>query len=91
MSRIGIQPIGIPAGVEVAVAGSTVTVKGKFGTLTQELAQGIAASKEENRLVVTRSGDDKRARAVHGLMRSLIRNHVVGFRCVRRPPPALID
>ena len=78
MSRIGKKPIALPAGVDVAVAGSKVTVKGKLGTLEQELPRGIAAAKEGDQLVVTRQGDDKQTRAFHGLARSLLANHVVG-------------
>jgi large subunit ribosomal protein L6 len=78
MSRVGKQPIEIPAGVEIAVAGSKVTVKGKLGTLEQELPQGIEAKQDANKLVVTRKRDDPQSRALHGLARALLRNHVRG-------------
>jgi len=78
MSRVGKTPIDLPAGVDVTVAGRTVTIKGKLGTLQQELPAGISAAKQENRLVVTRQGDDKQSRAMHGLARALLRNHVEG-------------
>jgi len=78
MSRIGKKPIDLPDGVDVAVAGSKVTVKGKLGSLEQELPPGIAAAAEGRQLVVTRQGDDKRSRAFHGLARSLLENHVIG-------------
>ncbi|MHC4954767.1 MAG: 50S ribosomal protein L6 [Planctomycetota bacterium] len=78
MSRIGKQPVKIPDGVEVSVAGQTVTVKGKQGTLVQELPEGISAATEENSIVVTRERNDKNHRALHGLMRSLLKNHVIG-------------
>jgi large subunit ribosomal protein L6 len=78
MSRIGKQPIELPAGVEVAVRERHVTVKGKLGTLEQELPPGIEAKMDGNRLLVTRQGDDKRSRALHGLARALLRNHVRG-------------
>ena len=79
MSRVGKQPIDLPAGVEVTVAGSKVTLKGKLGTLVQELPTGIAVEKKENRLLVTRGGDDKKSRSLHGLTRALLRNHVRGI------------
>jgi large subunit ribosomal protein L6 len=71
-------PIDLPSGVDVSIAGTQVTVKGKLGTLVQELPPGIEAVKEENRLVVKRSGEDKRTRAFHGLARALLANHVKG-------------
>jgi len=78
MSRVGKQPIEIPAGVEIAVAGRKVTVKGKHGTLEQELPAGIDAKKEGTSLLVTREKDDQATRALHGLARALVRNHVRG-------------
>jgi len=78
MSRIGKKPIDLPAGVDVTVAGSKVTLKGKHGTLEQDLPPGIAAAAEGKQLVVTREGDDKRSRAFHGLARTLLENPVIG-------------
>ncbi|MCK6459969.1 MAG: 50S ribosomal protein L6 [Planctomycetes bacterium] len=78
MSRVGKQPIEVPAGVEVAVAGSKVTVKGKLGSLEQQLPAGIEAKHEGGKLVVTRRKDDPQSRALHGLARALLRNHVRG-------------
>ena len=84
MSRIGKQPVSIPSGVEVSISGQpfsgeqTVTIKGKQGTLVQELPAGINAAQEEQQIVVTRERDDKSSRALHGLMRALIQNHVIG-------------
>ncbi len=78
MSRVGKQPIEVPAGVEIAVAGRKVTVKGKLGTLEQELPAGIDAKQEGARLLVTRQRDDRRSRALHGLARALLQNHVRG-------------
>ena len=72
MSRIGKQPVAIPSGVEVSVSGRTVTVKGKQGTLVQELPAVIDAKVEEQQIIVTRQRDDKNSRALHGLMRSLL-------------------
>ncbi len=78
MSRVGKQPIEVPAGVEIAVAGRKVTVKGKLGTLEQELPAGIEAKQDGAKLVVTRQKDDPQSRALHGLARALLRNHVRG-------------
>lgn len=78
MSRIGKLPIDLPSGVDVSIAGTQVTVKGKLGTLVQDLPPGIEAAREEGRLVVTRTASDKRTRAFHGLTRALLANHVKG-------------
>ncbi|MHC4549195.1 MAG: 50S ribosomal protein L6 [Planctomycetota bacterium] len=78
MSRIGLLPIELPSGVDVTIAGRKVTVKGKGGTLEQELPPGIEAVKEQNRVLVQRRAEDKRTRAFHGLARALISNHVKG-------------
>ena len=78
MSRIGQAPIAVPSGVEVAISGSTVTVKGKLGELTQELSGGITVKMEENVITVERPSDAKEHKAKHGLYRSLINNMIVG-------------
>ena len=73
MSRIGRKPIAIPAGVEVKVDNGLVTVKGPKGTLSQQINPIISV--EVN---VTRPNDDKEARSLHGLSRTLINNMVIG-------------
>ncbi|MGN0115120.1 MAG: 50S ribosomal protein L6 [Acutalibacteraceae bacterium] len=78
MSRIGKKPVTIPAGVEVKVDGTTVTVKGPKGTLTQEVHPNMTITIEGSELTVTRPNDDKENRALHGLTRSLIANMVEG-------------
>jgi len=78
MSRIGKLPIAIPAGVDVAIDGSTVTVKGPKGTLTRQFHPNIAIEKSENTLRVTRPDDTQQNRALHGLSRSLLANMVTG-------------
>jgi large subunit ribosomal protein L6 len=78
MSRLGKKPIAVPAGVDVSIAADRVTLKGKHGTIEQPLPSGIAAERDEDRIVVTRSADTKQARAFHGLARALLANHVVG-------------
>ena len=78
MSRIGRMPIAIPAGVEVKIDGSVVTVKGAKATLTREFHPNMTIAVEGNEILVTRPNDDKQNRALHGLTRSLIHNMVVG-------------
>ena len=78
MSRIGKLPIAIPQGVEVNVSGTTVTVKGKNGTLIQQIDADINVKIEDGKVLVVRPSDQKRHRALHGLYRSLIANMVKG-------------
>ena len=78
MSRIGRKPITIPAGVEVKVDGSTVTVKGPKGELTNTFSADMAITVEGNEVVVTRPSDNKEHRSLHGLTRTLIANMVQG-------------
>ena len=77
MSRIGKNPIVIPAGVTVEVADAVITVKGKLGQLTQEYSD-VTVKVEDGQVLVERSSDHKDHRAKHGLYRSLISNMVVG-------------
>jgi len=77
MSRIGKNPIVVPAGVTVEVAEGLVTVKGKLGQLTQEFSD-VTVKLEEGQVIVERSSDHKEHRAKHGLYRSLINNMIVG-------------
>ena len=78
MSRIGKQPVVVPAGVEVTVDGSKVTVKGPKGTLTDTFNSEISIKVEGNEIIVTRPSDDKDHRALHGLTRTLVNNMVIG-------------
>ena len=78
MSRIGKNPIAIPAGVDVKLDGNVLTVKGAKGTLTQKIRQEITVKIEGNEIVVTRINDEKTARSLHGLTRTLIANMVEG-------------
>lgn len=79
MSRIGKAPIEIPAGVEISVSkGNLVTVKGKRGTLTQQVDADLSIEIEDGVLTVKRPTEQQRHRAMHGLYRSLINNMVVG-------------
>jgi large subunit ribosomal protein L6 len=77
MSRIGKNPITIPAGVTVEVNGNVVTVKGKKGQLTQDFSD-VTVKIEEGQVLVERSSDHKDERSKHGLYRSLINNMIVG-------------
>lgn len=79
MSRIGKQPITLPAGVSASVdAANVVTVKGPKGTLTEQIDRDIQVSVEGTTLSVTRPTDQIRHRALHGLYRSLVQNMVKG-------------
>ena len=79
MSRIGKQPITIPAGVTVTIAAdNVVTVKGPKGQLTETIDRDIKVEVKENEIIVTRPTDQIRHRAMHGLYRSLLSNTVKG-------------
>lgn len=78
MSRIGLKPIAIPAGVDVKVDGTTVTVKGPNGTLTQNVHPNMAVNVEGSEIIVKRPNDEKENKALHGLTRSLVANMVTG-------------
>jgi large subunit ribosomal protein L6 len=79
MSRIGRLPITLPSGVEVAVDGSVVTVKGPKGSLQHTVAAPIeVAQAEDGTIVVTRPNDERASRALHGLTRTLVSNMVIG-------------
>jgi large subunit ribosomal protein L6 len=78
MSRIGKQPIAIPSGVDVAIDGSRVTVKGPKGTLEQTLHRDMGLSLDDGTLRVERPSDERLHRSLHGLSRTLIANMVEG-------------
>ena len=78
MSRIGKNPIPVPSGVEVSIVDRHITVKGSQGTLERDLPGDIQIAQEEGNLVVTRPNDERQNRALHGLVRSLVNNMVVG-------------
>jgi large subunit ribosomal protein L6 len=78
MSRIGKEPVPIPDGVDVALAGGTVTVKGPRGELSHTVPDGVTVDLADNQVVVTRASDHRKHRALHGLTRSLIANMVTG-------------
>lgn len=79
MSRIGKLPIPLPAKVKLNVAGDgSVNVEGPKGKLSYNLPKQIKGNVEDGRLVLTRSSDDRKVRALHGLARALVNNMVKG-------------
>ena len=78
MSRIGKLPIAVPSGVDVAIDERLVTVKGPKGTLSHTVANPITVEKNDGVLEVKRPNDEREARSLHGLTRTLINNMVVG-------------
>ena len=78
MSRIGKSPIPVPSGVDVSIAERHITVKGPKGTLGRTLPGAISVRQEGDELLVERPDDERENRALHGLVRSLVNNMVVG-------------
>jgi large subunit ribosomal protein L6 len=78
MSRIGRLPISVPAGVEVKIEDSLVSVKGPKGTLELNISSPITAALEENTITVSRPNDERNSRSLHGLTRTLIDNLIIG-------------
>lgn len=78
MSRIGKLPITVPKGVTVMIDGHDIAVKGPKGELKRSLRPEISVKQEEDRLIVDRNSDDRIARGLHGLSRTLVANMVKG-------------
>jgi large subunit ribosomal protein L6 len=78
VSRIGRLPIPVPAGVDVALDGPTILVKGPRGELSREIPPEIQVVQDGDTLRVERPRDDKRSRQLHGLTRTLVANMIVG-------------
>lgn len=78
MSRIGKQPIAVPAGVTVTIKKNEVTVKGPKGELKDTFNPDISIKEEDGQLIVERPTDQRHHRALHGLTRALLNNMVVG-------------
>ena len=78
MSRIGRMPITVPAGVDVKIDGSTVTVKGPKGTLTGTVHSKMKVELDNGVINVTRPDDEKESRSLHGLTRTIVANMVEG-------------
>jgi large subunit ribosomal protein L6 len=79
MSRIGKQPVPVPAGVDVTIEGQNVSVKGPKGTLALAVAEPIVVSRDDDgAILVTRPNDERRSRSLHGLSRTLVSNLITG-------------
>ena len=78
MSRVGKHPVEIPSGVDVALAGQAVTVKGRLGELSAQLPPEVAVAVEDGMLWVKPRDESKRARAMWGTSRSVVSNMVTG-------------
>jgi large subunit ribosomal protein L6 len=78
MSRVGKSPIPVPSGVDVTLAGGRITVKGPKGVLERAIPGVITVRQDGDTLVVERPDDERQNRAMHGLVRSLVNNMVVG-------------
>ncbi len=78
MSRIGKKPISVPAGVDVKIDGTTVTVKGPKGTLVEKFNKDMIIKLEGNEVIVERPTEDKLHKSLHGLTRTLIHNMIEG-------------
>ncbi|MFH1287935.1 MAG: 50S ribosomal protein L6 [bacterium] len=78
MSRVGKMPIDINSEVKVQLENDVLTVQGPKGRLTQQLLKGINFKLEDKKIVLTRNSDEKKDKAFHGLMRSLVANMVKG-------------
>jgi large subunit ribosomal protein L6 len=104
MSRVGKSPIPIPSGVDVAISNGHVTVKGPRGELDRDLPTNITVRQDGDQLLVERPDDERTNRALHGLVRSLVNNMVVGvtqgftkeleivgvgYRCTAKGPGAI--
>lgn len=78
MSRIGKQPIPVPSGVEVKIEGSSVTIKGPKGELSQTFNEDMIIELGEGEITVSRPSDSRSHRSLHGLTRTLVANMVTG-------------
>ena len=79
MSRIGKVPVPVPAGVDVTIDASLVTVKGPKGTMTHTIPSPIQVTRaDDGSLVVARPDDERASRSLHGLTRTLLSNLVIG-------------
>ncbi|MCO8275706.1 50S ribosomal protein L6 [Actinoplanes sp. TRM 88003] len=78
MSRIGRKSIPVPAGVDVTITGQTVKVKGPKGELSHTVAEPITVEQDGAELHVNRPNDERRAKELHGLSRTLVANMIVG-------------
>ncbi len=78
MSRIGMKPVPVAAGVKVTVNGKEVVTEGKLGKMSVTLPETISAAVDGNEVKVSRVSDEGNNKALHGLFRSLIKNNIIG-------------
>jgi len=78
MSRIGLQPLTVPAGVTVSFKDNVIHVKGSKGELTQDYSSEISFDQNDSVINVNRSNNSKKAKSMHGLYRKLLENMVIG-------------
>jgi len=78
MSRIGKQPVEIPDKVDIVVNEESITVKGPKGELNHDLSPKVEVNVNDDEVIVERKGNDKEARSIHGLTRSVIENMIIG-------------
>lgn len=78
MSRIGIRPVEIVNNVTVEITPTKLDIKGPLGSLSVEIPHGITVKQKESHLIVERIGDSKLYRSLHGTIRNLLRNAIVG-------------
>jgi large subunit ribosomal protein L6 len=80
MSRIGKKPIAVPTGVKVVLGVGRISTEGPLGKLEQNLLPQVQVKFDEagREIVCSREGDDRQTRALHGLVRALIQNMIVG-------------
>ena len=90
MSRIGKQPIPVPAGVTVTIEGNKITTKGPKGELSYEFNPMMSIAQEGEELIVSRPDDSREAKAFHGLTRSLVNKwSLASTRATRRSSSSL--
>jgi large subunit ribosomal protein L6 len=79
MSRIGKQPVPVPAGVDVVIDGQSVSVKGPKGALGLSVAEPITVARsDDGTILISRPDDERRSRSLHGLSRTLVANLITG-------------
>ena len=78
MSRVGLEPITVPSGVDVEISDATVTAKGPKGTMSQTFSAVLTISRENGVVKVDRPSDEREHRSLHGLTRSLLANMIIG-------------
>lgn len=78
MSKIGRKPLALPTGVTITVQGDQVIIKGAKGELKAPLLAGLKVDVVENEVRVSRTSEDRQVKAFHGLLRSLLENHIEG-------------